>query len=182
MLALATGILGACGGEPSAQISPSSEPAASPSPEPSPSPVGPGGLTLDQEIDDILRDEYSQFVDYHDDFLKIFADYTRRKGERNLVDYDDLLLFWALLLEASPELGQKISGLYDHILVDEYQDTNVLQARILRGMCRSHSNITVVGDDAQSIYSFRGANFRNILDFPKTFADATSSRVINASG
>jgi DNA helicase II / ATP-dependent DNA helicase PcrA len=125
-------------------------------------------------VDDIVRDEYAQFVDYLEDFSKIFADYTRRKQERNLVDYDDLLLFWALMLEASPDLRQKIGGMYDHILVDEYQDTNVLQARILRGMCGAHSNITVVGDDAQSIYSFRGANFRNILDFPKQFAGATT--------
>jgi DNA helicase-2/ATP-dependent DNA helicase PcrA len=77
------------------------------------------------------------------------------------------------MLEASPELAEKISGLYDHVLVDEYQDTNVLQARILKGMCRAHSNITVVGDDAQSIYSFRGANFRNILGFPKQFDGTT---------
>jgi len=70
-------------------------------------------------------------------------------------------------------LGGKIRGMYDHVLVDEYQDTNVLQARILRGMCRTHSNITVVGDDAQSIYSFRGANFRNILDFPRQFPGTT---------
>jgi DNA helicase II / ATP-dependent DNA helicase PcrA len=125
-------------------------------------------------VDDIVRDEYAQFVDYLEDFSKIYADYTRRKQERNLVDYDDLLLFWALMLEASPDLRQKIGGMYDHILVDEYQDTNVLQARILRGMCGAHSNITVVGDDAQSIYSFRGANFRNILDFPKQFAGATT--------
>ena len=124
-------------------------------------------------VDDIIRDEYAQFVDYLPDFAKIFADYTVRKQERNLVDYDDLLLFWALMLEASPELAERISGLYDHVLVDEYQDTNVLQARILRGMCRKHSNITVVGDDAQSIYSFRGANFRNILGFPKQFEDTT---------
>jgi len=125
-------------------------------------------------VDDIVRDEYPQFVDYLQDFAKIYADYTQRKQERNLVDYDDLLLFWALLLEASPELAGRIAGMYDHVLVDEYQDTNVLQARILRGMCRGHSNITVVGDDAQSIYSFRGANFRNILDFPKQFEGATT--------
>lgn len=124
-------------------------------------------------IEDIIRDDYPQFIDYIEDFGKIYADYTRRKQERNLVDYDDLLLFWALLLEASPELGKKISGLYDHILVDEYQDTNVLQARILAGMCKAHRNLTVVGDDAQSIYSFRGANFRNILDFPMQFPGAT---------
>ncbi len=120
-------------------------------------------------VQEIIREEYAQFTEYFEDFAKVFADYTVRKQERNLVDYDDLLLFWALMLEASPELAEKISGLYDHVLVDEYQDTNVLQARILRGMCRKHSNITVVGDDAQSIYSFRGANFRNILGFPKQF-------------
>jgi DNA helicase-2/ATP-dependent DNA helicase PcrA len=124
-------------------------------------------------IDEIVREQYPQFVDYLEDFAKIYADYTLRKQDRNLVDYDDLLLFWALMLEASPELADRIAGMYDHVLVDEYQDTNVLQARILRGMCRSHRNITVVGDDAQSIYSFRGANFRNILDFPKQFEGAT---------
>jgi DNA helicase-2/ATP-dependent DNA helicase PcrA len=124
-------------------------------------------------IEDIIRDEYPQFIEYIEDFRKIYTDYISRKQERNLVDYDDLLLFWAMLLESSPEIGGKIAGLYDHILVDEYQDTNVLQARILRGMCRTHSNITVVGDDAQSIYSFRGANFRNILGFPKQFEGTT---------
>ena len=124
-------------------------------------------------IEDILRDDYAQFVDYIEDFRKIYADYTARKQQRNLVDYDDLLLFWAMLLEASPEIGGRIASLYDQILVDEYQDTNVLQARILKGMCSKHCNITVVGDDAQSIYSFRGANFRNILGFPKQFEGAT---------
>lgn len=120
-------------------------------------------------IDDIVRDEYPQFVEYLPDITKVYADYTVRKQDRNLVDYDDLLLFWAMMLEASPELADKISGAYDHVLVDEYQDTNVLQARILQGLCKTHRNITVVGDDAQSVYSFRGANFRNILDFPKQF-------------
>ena len=124
-------------------------------------------------IEDIIRDEYPQFVEYLPDFTKIYTDYISRKQARNLVDYDDLLLFWAMLLEASPEIGGKIASLYDHILVDEYQDTNVLQARILRGMCRTHANISVVGDDAQSIYSFRGANFRNILGFPKQFENTT---------
>jgi DNA helicase-2/ATP-dependent DNA helicase PcrA len=123
-------------------------------------------------VDDIVRDEYPQFVDYLPDFTKIYADYTLRKQERNLLDYDDLLLYWSLMLEASPELATQIAGLYDHVLVDEYQDTNILQSRILRGMCRVHQNITVVGDDAQSIYSFRGANFRNILDFPHQFPNA----------
>ena len=120
----------------------------------------------------IVRDEYPAFEEYVNDFRRVFADYTERKAARNLVDYDDLLLFWATLLAESSELGGRIAGLYDHVLVDEYQYTNVLQARILRGMCRAHDNMTVVGDDAQSIYSFRGASFRNILDFPEQFAGA----------
>ena len=120
-------------------------------------------------MEDIVRDEYPRFIEYIPDFTRLYADYTLRKQERNLVDYDDLLLLWAMLLEASPEIEADIAGLYDHILVDEYQDTNALQARILRGMARAHSNVTVVGDDAQSIYSFRGATIRNILEFPTQF-------------
>jgi len=123
-------------------------------------------------VEDILGGELPRFADYTDDVLRIFAEYTSRKMERNLVDYDDLLIFWALMLEHSEELATRIAGLYDHIIVDEYQDTNLMQARILRGMCRTHQNITVVGDDAHSIYSFRGANVRNILDFPKHFPGA----------
>jgi DNA helicase-2/ATP-dependent DNA helicase PcrA len=126
-------------------------------------------VNTDISVFDILGDEYPQFSEYEPDVLRIFADYTRRKAERNLVDYDDLLLFWAAMLDA-PGIGDSIAGLYDHILVDEYQDTNQVQSRILRGMCRGHSNVTVVGDDAQSIYAFRGATVRNILDFPATFA------------
>jgi DNA helicase-2/ATP-dependent DNA helicase PcrA len=124
-------------------------------------------------LEDLVRDEYPNFVDYLDDIGRIFADYTTRKGNRNLVDYDDLLLFWGAMLESDPTLADRIAGLYQHILVDEYQDTNVLQARVLKAMCRSHRNITVVGDDAQSIYSFRGASFRNILDFPRDFPGTT---------
>jgi len=121
----------------------------------------------------IVNDEYPAFVEYLPDFVRLFADYTRRKSDRNLVDYDDLLVFWALLLEAPGQVGARIAALYDHVLVDEYQDTNVLQARILRGLCQTHRNVSVVGDDAQSIYSFRGASFRNILDFPNQFTDTT---------
>ncbi len=128
-------------------------------------------LNVERPVERILEEEYPQFADFGRDIVRIFAEYTSRKSERNLVDYDDLLLFWAMMLEQSPALADRISGLYDHVLVDEYQDTNLLQARILRGLCRRHTNITVVGDDAQSIYSFRGALFRNILDFPKQFPD-----------
>ncbi|HXY29160.1 MAG TPA: ATP-dependent helicase [Gemmatimonadaceae bacterium] len=124
-------------------------------------------------VDDILRDEFPRFADTSAEMLRVFADYTGRKETRNLVDYDDLLLFWAALLEHSSELASRIAALHDHVLVDEYQDTNALQARILRGLCRTHRNLTVVGDDAQSIYSFRGATVRNILDFPEHFPGTT---------
>ncbi len=130
-------------------------------------------INVERPIDEILHAEYPHFLDFSADIVRLFAEYTSRKHERNLVDYDDLLLFWALLLEHSPSIADQIAGAYDHLLVDEYQDTNALQARILRGMCRGHQNITVVGDDAQSIYSFRGANIRNILDFPRQFTGTT---------
>ena len=126
-------------------------------------------INTEQAIEEIIYQDFPRFVDYTADITRIFADYTGRKHDRNLVDYDDLLLFWALLLEQSESLAARVAGQYGHILVDEYQDTNLLQARILRGMCRDHKNLTVVGDDAQSIYSFRGANFRNILEFPAQF-------------
>jgi DNA helicase-2/ATP-dependent DNA helicase PcrA len=124
-------------------------------------------------LGELLHRDVPQFLEYEGQITSLFADYTLRKQERNLVDYDDLLLFWALMLEASPELQSRIAGMYDHVLVDEYQDTNLLQARILRGMCAGHRKLTVVGDDAQSIYAFRGAHFRNILDFPRQYPGAT---------
>jgi DNA helicase-2/ATP-dependent DNA helicase PcrA len=130
-------------------------------------------INTELPIDELLHREFPQFLEYEQQIIGLFANYTLRKQERNLVDYDDLLLFWATMLEASPALGARMAGLYDHVLVDEYQDTNLLQARILRGMCEGHRKLTVVGDDAQSIYSFRGAHFRNILDFPRQFPGTT---------
>ncbi len=131
-------------------------------------------VNTDIPVGAILREEYPRFIAFEDDFARVFADYTARKQGRDLLDYDDLLLYWALMLESAPGIADKVAGLYDHILVDEYQDTNVLQARILKGMCRMHRNITVVGDDAQSIYAFRGATIRNILDFPREYHGAAT--------
>ncbi len=121
-------------------------------------------VNTDIPVEQLLGDEYPQFHEFAPEILRIFADYTERKAARNLVDYDDLLLFWLALLEADG-IGDELRALYDHVLVDEYQDTNTLQARLLAGQCRTHRNLTVVGDDAQSIYAFRGATIRNILDF-----------------
>ena len=129
-------------------------------------------INTDRTVEALLRDGYPQYVGDLSDIARVFAEYVQRKAARNLVDYDDLLLFWAAMLE-SDVLGDRIRAKYDHLLVDEYQDTNVLQSRIVRGLAATHRNVTVVGDDAQSIYAFRGATVRNILDFPDQFPGTT---------
>src|SRR5690606_33523224 len=99
----------------------------------------------------------------------LFGAYVDAKQEQNVLDYDDLLLFWAEMA-ADPVLGLELAALFDHVLVDEYQDTNRLQAAIVTGMKPDGQGVMVVGDDAQSIYGFRGATVRNILDFPSQFS------------
>ncbi len=129
-------------------------------------------VNTDKPVADILAEQWPHFLAWAGDLERLFGDYVRRKSERNLLDYDDLLLSWALLLEHDPVIAAQIRHLYDHVLVDEYQDTNPLQSRILRALC-TNGRITVVGDDAQSIYAFRGATIRNILDFPAQFPGTT---------
>jgi DNA helicase-2/ATP-dependent DNA helicase PcrA len=101
----------------------------------------------------------------------LFAAYVEAKQRQNVLDYDDLLLYWAQMA-AEPALAADIAGRFDHVLVDEYQDTNALQGTILLALKPDGHGLTVVGDDAQSIYSFRAATVRNILDFPKAFSPA----------
>lgn len=125
-------------------------------------------INTERPIADLIAEQWPHFLAWTGDIEPLFADYVRRKAERNLLDYDDLLLSWALLLEQAPPIAEQIRRLHDHVLVDEYQDTNPLQSRILRALC-TNGRITVVGDDAQSIYAFRGATIRNILDFPQQF-------------
>ncbi|MDR2439038.1 MAG: ATP-dependent helicase [Planctomycetaceae bacterium] len=103
---------------------------------------------------------------------QLFQTYEKRKLNAATLDYDDLLLYWLKLLE-NKEIAPKIINRFDHILVDEYQDTNIVQSDILRLLCPTNKGLTVVGDDAQSIYSFRAATIRNILDFPKQFPKTT---------
>jgi len=99
---------------------------------------------------------------------KLFRSYVAEKQAQNVLDYDDLLLYWLQML-AESALAREIGERFDHVLVDEYQDTNCLQASILRAMKPDGRGVTIVGDDAQSIYSFRAATVRNILDFPRQF-------------
>ena len=107
-------------------------------------------------------------VEWEDDLGKLFGAYVAAKQAQEMLDYDDLLLYWAKMMEA-PQISALVAQRFDHVLVDEYQDTNALQASILFGLRPGGSGLTVVGDDAQSIYSFRSASVRNILDFPTLF-------------
>ncbi len=122
-----------------------------------------------EKLTDTLATYFPWCRDDGDEIREIFELYIQRKREQNVLDYDDLLLFWRAL-GASTAVGAKVADRFDHILVDEYQDTNAVQAEILLRMRRNCTNIMVVGDDAQSIYSFRAATIQNILDFPETFA------------
>lgn len=106
--------------------------------------------------------QHHEFIDRIEGFA---GAYEKRKKEQNVVDYDDLLVFWLKLLEKAPEVAEYYQKRFQHCLVDEYQDTNVLQATIVDKMA-PHHRIMAVGDDAQCIYSWRGANFENILTFP----------------
>ncbi len=121
-----------------------------------------------QPLGQVLQTFFPWCSEWEPQLKALFGAYVDAKQEQNVLDYDDLLLFWAEMA-ADEELGREIGGLFDHVLVDEYQDTNRLQASILLGMKPSGHGVMVVGDDAQSIYSFRGATVRNILDFPKQF-------------
>src|SRR5207237_6581827 len=102
------------------------------------------------------------------------------KQRQNVLDYDDLLLYWAQMM-AEPALAAEVGGRFDHVLVDEYQDTNRLQAAILLALKPDGHGLTVVGDDAQSIYSFRAATVRNILDFRQQFRPPARSVTLDAN-
>ncbi|MDP6107605.1 MAG: ATP-dependent helicase, partial [Candidatus Brocadiia bacterium] len=125
------------------------------------------------DLTTVLRKHFPWCAQWEGELRSLFRAYAERKLEQRVLDYDDLLLYWYHLSQDGP-LGDLIGGGFDHILVDEYQDTNVLQAGILAGMRRELRNITVVGDDAQSIYGFRSATPRNMLDFPAQFPGATT--------
>jgi len=120
-------------------------------------------------LDQVLQSTFPWCSEWEAQLKTLFGAYVDAKQEQNVLDYDDLLLFWAEMA-ADPELGPELGSLFDHVLVDEYQDTNRLQAAILTGMKPDGQGVMAVGDDAQSIYSFRGATVRNILDFPKAFS------------
>jgi DNA helicase-2/ATP-dependent DNA helicase PcrA len=128
-------------------------------------------LNTRDPLERVLQDTYPWCGQWESQLKKLFGAYVEAKQQQNVLDYDDLLLFWAEMM-AEPALAQEVGSRFDHLLVDEYQDTNRLQSEIILGMKPTGRGVTVVGDDAQSIYSFRGATVRNILDFPHQFTQA----------
>jgi len=124
------------------------------------------------KTEDIITNRYRSFSHSITDILKVALRYGIKKRERNVMDFDDILINWLELLKDFPDVRDEYSEKFRHILVDEYQDTNIIQAEILDILAGHHKNLMVVGDDSQSIYSFRGANFANIVSFPEKYPDA----------
>ena len=120
-------------------------------------------------LEEILNRHFSWCAEWETELRRLFAAYVEAKQGQNVLDYDDLLLYWAHMM-AEGSVAEQVAARFDHVLVDEYQDTNRLQASILLGLKPTGRGLTVVGDDAQSIYSFRAATVRNILDFPHHFS------------
>ena len=130
-----------------------------------------------QAIEDIVYDDYPHFVSCLDDILSLAASYHQRKVEHQFLDYDDLLIYLQRLLVQHTDIRDRLSETYQYIMVDEYQDTNHIQADIVYRLGEPHRNVMVVGDDAQSIYAFRGANFENIFHFPEMFSETQMIRL-----
>jgi len=125
-------------------------------------------VNTQKSLHETLEQQFSWCLGWEPDLGKLCRAYVERKQRFGLLDYDDLLIYWREMMN-EPKLAQQVGANFDHILVDEYQDTNRLQGEILRGLRPDGAGVTVVGDDAQSIYSFRGAAVENILGFPELF-------------
>jgi DNA helicase-2/ATP-dependent DNA helicase PcrA len=120
-------------------------------------------------IEDVVYDDYPHLTPDLEAIIDINQEYRKYKNENNFFDFDDLLVYLQQLLKMQPDIRHRISSSFSYIMVDEYQDTNKIQADILYHLTGANKNIMVVGDDSQSIYAFRGANFRNIMQFPRMF-------------
>lgn len=129
-------------------------------------------LNTSHSIKSVLEEEWPHYADHAGIIEQMREKYDAYKMSHNMMDYDDLLLHTVAILRQFTGVRETLSETYKYIMVDEYQDTNVLQRDLVKLLCAKHDNIMVVGDDSQSIYSFRGANFRNIIEFPTDFPGA----------
>ncbi|HEU5272264.1 MAG TPA: ATP-dependent helicase [Xanthobacteraceae bacterium] len=128
-------------------------------------------VNAETSLEEALAKSFPWCAAWEEELRALFAAYVEAKQRQSVLDYDDLLLYWAHMM-ADPAIAAELAARFDHVLVDEYQDTNRLQASILLALKPRGDGLTVVGDDAQSIYSFRAATVRNILDFPHHFSPA----------
>ena len=131
----------------------------------------------DQPIEDVIIKKYPYFEMLAQQIKRVDFVYMERKRERNVMDYDDLLLNWKRLLIEKPDIANVYAEQFQHILVDEYQDTNKLQAELIDLLAVRHKNVMVVGDDAQSIFAWRGAEFTNIYEFPQRYPQAETYKL-----
>ncbi len=131
----------------------------------------------DSPIEDVIIKKYPYFEMLSQQIKRVDFVYMERKRERNVMDYDDLLLNWKRLLIEKPDIANVYAEQFEHILVDEYQDTNKLQAELIDLLAVKHKNVMVVGDDAQSIFAWRGAEFTNIYEFPKRYPNAETYKL-----
>jgi DNA helicase II / ATP-dependent DNA helicase PcrA len=129
-------------------------------------------VNKDVSVEDIVLNDYPQFIRHLAAIHEISKAYQRQKAENNFMDYDDLLIYLEMLLKKYTDVRDNICKTYQYLMVDEYQDTNKIQAQIIYLLAGNHGNVMVVGDDSQSIYAFRGANFENIMRFPEIFPKA----------
>jgi len=130
-------------------------------------------------IKEAIEMKHPNFTDCANDIDWVCSEYQKRKQQSNVMDFDDLLWNWLKIMESQPAIASQISIRFQYVLVDEYQDTNALQARIIGELGKAHKNIFVVGDDAQSIYAFRGADVKNILSFPDTWPNSKIFKLVS---
>ena len=130
------------------------------------------GVNTGRSLESVLMEKYPHFLEYEDKLAAVGREYRKRKVESNALDFDDLLTQPLAILRRDEEIARQYRSQFQFILVDEYQDTNRLQSDFIDALAAEHHNVMVVGDDAQSIYSWRGANFQNILEFPKRYPGA----------
>jgi DNA helicase-2/ATP-dependent DNA helicase PcrA len=134
-------------------------------------------VNTQRPISAILDQEYPFFSQLAKEIGAIQESYAARKRASNVMDFDDLLVLWLKLLQEQPDILEEYQRRFQFLLVDEYQDTNKLQSDVIDLMAARHQNVMVVGDDAQSIYAWRGANYQNILEFPKRYPKAALYKI-----
>jgi DNA helicase II / ATP-dependent DNA helicase PcrA len=134
-------------------------------------------VNTERSIEQVLAEQYDYFSHLAEQIKELRAVYDKRKRKANAMDYDDLLVNCLRLFREHKEVGERYREQFLHVLVDEYQDTNKIQADLIDAIAMLHRNLMVVGDDAQSIYSWRGANYRNILSFPERYPSARTFKI-----